>query len=103
MISPYPREPCLRAKALYYCHGQRLSVQMSQGAESSWVPTVNIVGWAVLNGHEARESLSLTSAICSAPGTAELGLAEGTLYTLSAPLIDLFGENVLVMNELFPS
>lgn len=45
----------------------------------------------------------VTSAICSAPGTAELGLAEGTtLYTLSAPLIDLFGGNVLVINEPVP-
>lgn len=46
--------------------------------------------------------LSLPSAICSAPGTAELGLAKGTIYTFSAPLVDLFGENVLVINEPFP-
>lgn len=44
----------------------------------------------------------VTSAICSALGTAEQGLAEGTAHTLSAPLIDLFGENVPVINGPFP-
>lgn len=46
--------------------------------------------------------MSLTSATCSAPGIAERGLAERPAYTLSAPLMDLFGENVLVINEPFP-
>lgn len=46
--------------------------------------------------------MSLTSATCSGPGTAEGGLAEGPAYTLSAPLMDLFGENVPVINEPFP-
>ena len=50
----------------------------------------------------SRGEGGVTSPTCSAPGTAELGLAEGTLYTLSAPLIDLFGGNVLVMNEPVP-
>ena len=50
----------------------------------------------------SRGEGDVTSAICSALGTAELGLAEGTVYTLSAPLIDLFGENVLVINGPFP-
>lgn len=50
----------------------------------------------------SRGEGDVTSAICSALETAELGLAEGTVYTLSAPLIDLFGENVLVINGPFP-
>lgn len=66
------------------------------------MPVLNVVGRAVVNNPEVREMLSLTSAICSALGTAERGLAEGTVYTLSAPLIDFVWGKVLVINEPFP-
>lgn len=101
-MSPNPREPRGRAKTPYHPRGQHLSTETGHVLYPSWVPGLNAVGQAVVNNPEARERLSLTSAICSAPGTAERGLAEGTVYTLSAPLINFVWGTVLVINEPFP-